>query len=188
MKLIAEHIHIRPLGIEDAEELLELRMVNREFLRPFEPIQTEAHYTLDVQREIISKSSHDWEQGMSYGFGVFQNDTNELIGRVNLSNVVRGAWQSCTLGYFMDHHQNGQGFMTEAVRLVLEFAFEHNNLHRVQAAVMPRNLPSIRVIEKSGFLFEGLAKYYLHINGVWEDHNVYSLTREFWKRESMNGR
>lgn len=90
MKLVSQRIHIRPLAIEDAEDLLDLRMMNREFLRPFEPVQTEAHFTLNVQREIIAKLYHDWEQGLAYGFGIFRNDTNQLIGRLNLSNVVRG--------------------------------------------------------------------------------------------------
>lgn len=75
---------------------------------------------------------------------------------------------------------NGRGYMTDAVRLAVAFAFEHANLHRVQAAVMPRNIGLIRVLGKVGFRYEGFAEYYLKINGVWEHHNIYSITREFW--------
>lgn len=97
---------------------------------------------------------------------------------MNLSNVVRGAWGNCTIGYFVDHGRNGLGYATEAVGLAVRFAFDHAGLHRVQAAVMPRNVRSIRVVEKNGFRYEGLARRYLQIDGRWEDHNIYAITVE----------
>ncbi len=84
------------------------------------------------------------------------------------------------MGYFLDEKYNGKGITTEAVRLAIGFAFGSAKLHRVQAAVMPRNLGSIRVLEKVGFRYDGFSAYYLQINGVWEDHNLYSITRECW--------
>ncbi len=75
---------------------------------------------------------------------------------------------------------NGRGYMTEAVRCAVRFAFEDANLHRVQAGVMPRNPGSIRVLEKVGFRYEGFARHYLQIDGVWEHHNLYAVTRESW--------
>jgi ribosomal-protein-alanine N-acetyltransferase len=181
MKLQTERIQIRPLVREDAESLLELRVRNRSFFTPFEPLQPESHFTLEGQRQLIEGVITNWEQGTGYGFGIFLRKTGELIGRVNLSNVVRGAWQNCTIGYFLDQAFNGRGYMTEAVRLAVEFAFTEADLHRVQAAVMPRNEASIRVVERVGFRYEGYARYYLQINGIWEDHKIYSLTKEFWK-------
>lgn len=71
--------------------------------------------------------------------------------------------------------------MTEAVTLAVRYCFNDAGLHRVQAAVMPRNAASIRVLEKAGFRYEGFSEYYLKINGNWEHHNIYSLTREYWK-------
>lgn len=180
MKLQAQHIFIRRMELEDADQSLALRIGNREFMRPFEPIQAETQFTLEGQIETMQKVIQLWEKGCGYGFGIFLSDTNELIGRVNLSNVVRGAWDSCTMGYFMDQRMNGHGYTTEAVRLAMLFAFEEAGLHRIQAAVMPRNSGSIRVVQKAGFLFEGLAEYYLKINGIWEHHNIYSSTREYW--------
>jgi [ribosomal protein S5]-alanine N-acetyltransferase len=174
------HILIRRLEHHDLDAHLELQLRNREYLRPFEPIRPERFYTREGQKETIDKLISNWESDTGYGFGIFLTHTGELIGRVNLSNVVRGAWQNCTIGYFIDQRMQGLGFMTEAVKLAVRFAFEEASLHRVQAAVMPRNLPSIRVVEKAGFRFEGLAKRYLQINGVWEDHNIYAVTREEW--------
>lgn len=174
-------IFIRPLQLLDADSLLQLRLRNRRFLEPSEPIQKESHFTLQAQKEILRHVEDSWRADLAYGFGVFLQETHSLIGRVNLSNVVRGAWQNCTIGYFLDQAFNGRGYMTQAVKLACQFAFEQAELHRVQAAVMPRNLPSIRVVEKAGFNYEGYAKYYLNINGKWEDHKLYSVTKEDWK-------
>ncbi len=180
MQLCSDRIYIRPLQISDTKALLDLRVRNRDFLRPFEPRHSDAHFTFQGQKELVEKAIQNWESGTGYGFGIFLMSTDQLLGRVNLSNVVRGAWQNCTIGYFLDERHNGQGFATEAVRLAVYFAFEHADLHRVQGAVMPRNLASIRVLQKVGFRYEGVAEYYLQINGKWEHHNIYSLTREYW--------
>ena len=106
----------------------------------------------------------------------------DSVGRVALSNIVRASWQNATLGYFIGQHFTGRGLATQAVRLVLQVAFENLSLHRVQAAAMPRNLASIRVLEKAGFVHEGMARRYLEINGIWEDHLLYGVTVEEWRR------
>jgi ribosomal-protein-alanine N-acetyltransferase len=178
--MTSEHgnIYIRPLKQEDAEALWKLRLRNQSFLQPFEPIRPASHFTLQACLEQIESAQRDWEQDKAYAFGIFLAGSNEQIGRVALSNVVRGAWQNATIGYFMDQQHNGKGFMTEAVKQAVAFAFEEAGLHRVQAAVMPRNVGSIRVLEKAGFRYEGLSLRYLQINGEWEDHCIYAITRE----------
>jgi [ribosomal protein S5]-alanine N-acetyltransferase len=172
---------IRPLELSDAAAMLEVRARNDEFLRPFEPLKPDDYLTLGAQRQEIERSAQDWRADRGYAFGIFSTNGSELIGRLALSNVARGAWQNATLGYFVDEAHNGRGHGTEAVGLVLEFAFIYANLHRVQAAVMLRNEPSARVLQKNGFRFEGTSKSYLRINGVWEDHHVYALTLEDWE-------
>ncbi|RAL24037.1 GNAT family N-acetyltransferase [Thermoflavimicrobium daqui] len=171
-------IYIRKLQIEDALPLLELRLRNRQFLKAYEPITPDSHYTLEEQQKVIHSVARNWDQDLGYGFGVFLQPTHQLIGRVNLSNVVRGAWQNCTIGYFLDQQMNGKGYMTKAVQQAIHFAFYEVNLHRVQAAIMPHNVASLRVIEKVGFRKEGYSKYYLKINGKWEDHLIYAITPE----------
>lgn len=178
MMLAGERVYLRPLIESDAQELLALRSRNKAFLQPFEPIQAPNHFTLAAQRESVQQAIRNWEHGLAYGFGIFLIETEELIGRVNLSNVSRGAWQNCTVGYFIDQAQNGRGLMSEALRLAVGFAFNEACLHRVQAGVMPRNIGSIRVLEKAGFRNEGLSKRYLNINGVWEDHLIFARTSD----------
>lgn len=94
--------------------------------------------------------------------------------------MARGAWQNATLGYYIDKAHNGRGYATDGVRSVLDFAFGQAGLHRVQAAVLPRNVASRRVLEKAGFSREGRSTKYLQINGVWEDHEVFAVTAEDW--------
>jgi len=185
-KMRSTRIYLRRFESSDLNALLDLRFRNRRFIQPWEPTQPLGHFTLSGQQEAIDKSLANWESGSGYGLGIFRADGDALIGRVNLTNVVRGAWESCTIGYFLDQQHNGRGYMTEAVRLAVGFAFEQVNLHRVQAAIMPRNVGSIRVVEKIGFRYEGFSEYYLKINGEWEHHNIYSMTREHWPVASQS--
>ncbi|MFS0558942.1 GNAT family N-acetyltransferase [Brevibacillus sp. 179-C9.3 HS] len=184
MSLHTDEILLRPLQQKDAAELLELRLRNHDFLQPFEPIRSASFLTLAEQQEQISQAQKAFELGTAYAFGVFSRESEKMVGRVALSNVTRGAWQNATIGYFMDLTCNGKGYTTSAVKLALHFAFSDAGLHRVQAAVMPRNKPSIRVLEKNRFRQEGLSLRYLQINGVWEDHLIYALTAEEWSHSS----
>jgi ribosomal-protein-alanine N-acetyltransferase len=136
---------------------------------------------LQGQREEIERAAADARRDVRYAFGVFLKESDALIGRVALSNVSRGAWQNATLGYYIDEAHNGHGYATEAVRLALQFAFGPAGLHRVQAAVLPRNIASRRVLEKAGFSREGRSTKYLQINGVWEDHETFAMTLEDWR-------
>jgi ribosomal-protein-alanine N-acetyltransferase len=103
-----------------------------------------------------------------------------LAGEVNLNNVIRGAMQSGTIGYWIDQDQAGHGYIAEAVVVVVQFAFEQLGLHRVEICIVPRNERSHRVMQKLGVREEGLAQRYLEINGVWEDHVRYGMTVEEW--------
>lgn len=181
MRLDGPSCYLRPLVMADAPEVLELRQTNREFLDPWEPLRTESFYTLEMQASQIEVAAKHWTEGVGYGFGIFLPKSGEIVGRVALANIVRGAWQNATMGYFVAQSVNGQGIATEAVRLCVGYAFEHANLHRVQASVIPRNKPSIRVLEKAGFRHEGFAPRFLNINGVWEDHEQYAVTIEEWQ-------
>ncbi|MCH5585589.1 GNAT family N-acetyltransferase [Shimazuella sp. AN120528] len=172
-------LYIRPLSAKDVDFLYNYWQENRAFLEPFNPIRPESYYTLEGQLEKIKTEITDWENDRSYGFGIFLYD-HQLIGRITLSNIVRASWQNSTIGYSMAENMQGKGYMTLAIKLALQFAFEEIGLHRVQAGVMPRNKGSIRVLEKNGFLYEGLSKYHVKINGVWEDHKIFAITTETW--------
>jgi [ribosomal protein S5]-alanine N-acetyltransferase len=171
---------LRELTPDDADALLELRLRNQDFLRPLEPIRPDGFLTPASQRADLEWALGQRKAGLAYAFGIFEAETGAMAGRIALSNIVRGAWRNCTVGYYVDQERNGRGYATEALGLATGFALSHAGLHRVQAGVMPRNAASIRVVEKNGFRFEGQARRYLQINGVWEDHNIYAVTAEDW--------
>ncbi|WP_054027756.1 GNAT family N-acetyltransferase [Bacillus sp. FJAT-28004] len=178
-----EKIFLSPIEIKDAEELLAIRLRNFHFFQPFEPIRSEHYFTIDEQKRMIESSLQAAANDQGFVFGVFLNETNKLIGRIELSGIARGPFQNTYLGYFLDQEHNGKGYATEAVSLCVNYAFTQLGLHRIQAGVMPRNLPSIRVLAKAGFRYEGLAIKYLNINGKWEDHALYAIVAEDKNRD-----
>jgi [ribosomal protein S5]-alanine N-acetyltransferase len=133
-----------------------------------------------VSRSVL-RHRREWKQGQTYVLLVFRReDESVIIGRVALGGVLRGVFQNAYLGYWIDADYQGRGLMTEAVRAATSFAFTAGGLHRVQAAVMPRNGASQRVLEKAGYRREGVAHRYLCINAKWEDHVLFAVTAEEW--------
>jgi ribosomal-protein-alanine N-acetyltransferase len=181
MRLEGDGLYLRPYEPGDATPLLDIVLRNRNFLAAYEPPRPDAYYTLEGQRHIVEIDSERWDAGLRYAFGVFL-PSGRIVGRVALDNVVLGAWHNATLGYYIDRELNGRGLGTRAVGLVVEFAFRRAELHRVQAAVMPRNPASARLLEKLGFRREGRALRYLFIGDRWEDHDMFALTIEDWPR------
>jgi [ribosomal protein S5]-alanine N-acetyltransferase len=171
---------IRPTEVADAAVQARLRIANREHTAPWDPVRDASFYTEPGQRLELDLDRRAWASGTAYAFAVL--DPERIIGRVALSNVVRGPWMNANLGYWIATDAGGRGHATRAVRLVLRFAFEHAGLHRVQPAIIPRNVRSVRVAQRVGFRLEGRAERYLRIDGAWEDHDIYALTAEDWER------
>ena len=123
--------------------------------------------------------------GSQYAFGIFVDGA--FAGEINLNNVVRGAFQSATIGYWIDQARAGRAYMSEAVVVLAQYAFESLNLHRLEVCIIPRNHNSRRVVEKLELRNEGTAERFLEINGVWEDHVRYGITVEEWmnRREQL---
>jgi ribosomal-protein-alanine N-acetyltransferase len=170
---------IRPFVSADITELVALRVRNRAYTEPFEPLRRDDFYSASGQAQEIALDERAWGAGAGFAFAILDVAAGDrIIGRIALSNVVRGPWRNANLGYWIDEACRGRGHATAAARLILCFAFEHAGLHRVQPAVMPRNTASQRVVEKAGFRLEGRAQRYLQIAGVWEDHDLYAMTAE----------
>jgi ribosomal-protein-alanine N-acetyltransferase len=174
VELRGERITLRHLADEDAPALLAFMQENRGFLEQWEPVRDEDFFTLGAQAADIEADREHAAADRRHAFGIFLGD--ELVGRAALSQIFRGIFQNAYLGYSIGKRWNGRGLATEAVGVAVDFAFGDLGLHRVQAAVMPRNTGSIRVLEKNGFREEGYAVGYLCINGVWEDHCILART------------
>ena len=162
-----ENVHIRlvPADLSLAEQAAEYYQKNREFLKAFEPARSEEFFSPAYQRKILRKEMQEFH------FYIMEAGPDPgLIGKISLTNVVWGAFCSAFLGYKLDADHTGRGYMSMAVEMLVRYAFEELRLHRIEANVMPRNAASLRVLEKNDFVNGGLSKYYLRINGIWEDH------------------
>ena len=169
-----ERLRLKTLDPSFASRLLRYYETNAEFRGPWAPIQPDGFLTLERQESILQEEVRQRRIGTqlkAYLFLREDTDLSTIIGFASLSNIVRGAFLSCHLGYEIHGDHANRGYMTEALRaMVDEAAFRTLGLHRVEANVMPRNERSIRVLEKLGFQHEGVARQYLRINGRWEDH------------------
>ncbi|MBD8112168.1 GNAT family N-acetyltransferase [Priestia megaterium] len=179
-------IYLRPLTVSDAHDSLRLQKDNRGFFEQFSMIREHSFYTLESQVEKIQRHEENRKNDEEYYFGLFQKENNKLIGTISLFQVLRESLQSAFIGYFLDQHHNGKGYATEAVKVLVGYAFEELHLHRIEAGVMPRNLPSQRVLEKAGFHREGIARKNVNINGIWEDHQVLAILNPNDEIEEIN--
>lgn len=153
----------------------ELRAASRAHLEPFEPRWSSDELTRTAYRRRLRRYVHDVREDLGYPFFIFRQSDGVLIGGVTLSNVRRGVSQAASLGYWIGARFAGQGLMTEAVSGVVRMAFGELRLNRVEAACLPHNRPSMRVLGKCGFRHEGRGRNYLCIAGVWQDHELFAL-------------
>jgi ribosomal-protein-alanine N-acetyltransferase len=166
---------LRAPDLSDYPQWVELREHSRAFLTPWEPIWPSDDLTRAGFRRRLRRYAEDILEDRAYPFIIIREEDNTLIGAVTLANVRRGIVQSGTIGYWIGQPFAHRGYMTAALRVLLPTLFGELNLHRVEAACIPTNTPSARVLEKCGFAREGLARRYLCINGVWQDHYLYGL-------------
>ena len=175
MKLTGERVYIRFLEPTDAEALLAMRLRNADFFQKFSPAHGSDYYTIESVHNMLNDVAQHREEGRDYFFGIFLNETDELIGDMNLFHIMRGPLQKCMVGYSLDQGHNGHGYATEALKLAVRYAFEELKLHRVEAGAMPVNIGSMRVLEKAGFEKEGIERKGVKINGQWQDHQIFSI-------------
>jgi ribosomal-protein-alanine N-acetyltransferase len=165
---------LRPPALADYTAWAELRALSRAHLTPWEPAWSRDDLSRQMYRRRLRAYGKDVRDDMGYSFFISDVATDALLGGITLSNVRRGSAQTASLGYWIGKPHAGQGRMTEAVRTILPFAFKTARLHRLEAACMLTNTASIRVLERTGFVREGLARSYLKINGRWEDHCLFA--------------
>jgi ribosomal-protein-alanine N-acetyltransferase len=169
---------LRVPAMADFPQWAHLRAASRSFLTPWEPVWPADDLTRMAFRRRIKRYQREVKNGSGYPFFVFSPDGETLLGGLTLSQVQRGVTQSCALGYWMGAPYAGRGLMTAAVRAVVAFAFDTLHLNRVEAACLPGNAASIRLLEKVGFTREGYARRFLCIDGRWQDHLLFGMVRD----------
>ena len=164
------------------EAWTELRSQSREFLTPWEPTWPADDLTRSAFRRRIRRYQRDLRDGHSYPFFIYRRTDDDLVGGLTLSNIRRGVSQSCSLGYWIGQPFACQGYMNSAVQAIIPFVFGTLRLNRLEAACLPVNEPSIRLLRKNGFTEEGYARRYLRINGMWQDHLLYAIIGDDQRR------
>lgn len=162
----------------DFKQWHRLRSSSREFLQPWEPTWRSDELTEASYRVRVSRNRQEYASGLSVPLFVFDRRETTLLGGITIGHIRKGAAQSCMIGYWMGTPHAGRGHMFAAVQLVIPYIFQGLRLHRIEAACIPDNERSIRLLEKSGFVREGLLRKYLKINGQWRDHLMFSLIAE----------
>ena len=175
-------LYLRPAVAADYAAWAQLREQSRAFLTPWEPSWPPDDLTRAAFRRRLRRQTEDMTRDESFAFLIFDSTADELLGGLTLGGVRRGVAQAATLGYWMGAPHAGKGRMTRAVAAVARFGFDSLRLHRIEAACIPDNAPSIALLERNGFQREGFARAYLKINDAWRDHILLALLEGEAKR------
>jgi len=182
--LAGPRILLRTPEREDFVEWSKLRSESRGFLTPFEPSWPADAVTRAGFRRRLQRYALDWRTDQGYSFLLLRRADRTLLGGISLSNVRRGVAESGSLGYWVGERFARQGYMTDGLKLILTLAFNRLKLHRVEAACLPHNTASRRLLLKSGFREEGYAHQYLSIDGRWQDHVLFGLVDSEWAQRA----
>ena len=177
VRLTGPTLVLRPPHRRDEGQWTEIREKSREFLEFWEPKWPNDATRPAAFRRRLQRFNAEWREGTTHAFLIFGRENGTLYGGITLSNVRRGVAQCGSVGYWVGEAHARNGVMSEALQLLLNYAFDTLGLHRVEAACLPSNAPSRGLLAKSGFIQEGLARRYLRINGVWQDHVFFAILR-----------
>lgn len=167
-------VFLRPAIMSDYAEWARLRALSREHLSPWEPQWARDELTRSAFRRRLRQYLREAREDLGYAFFIVHKVDGSLLGSVTLSNVRRGVSQSASVGYWIGLPHANKGYMTDAVKSLATFAFNSLGLHRLEAACVPTNRASARVLVKTGFQLEGRARGFLKIDGTWQDHDLYA--------------
>lgn len=175
--LVDHDLRLQPLRRRDRRMWTEVRARNVDWLAPWEATTPRPTQERPASfSELVRRQRQQAMAGQSLPWALWHKDA--LIGQVTVTGIVGGAARLCHVGYWIDQRFAGQGFMPRAVAMAARYALEVLDLHRVEIAIRPENLASLRVVEKLGFTYEGRRRAFLHIAGDWRDHDVFTLTAD----------
>ena len=174
-KLTGERVFLRPPKRRDALKWQKLRMSSKSFLVPWEPSWDASSCTRRAYLRYFKNSNYLANMDRAYSFLIFKTDDKTLLGGINIGNVRRGVSQSASLGYWIGEKHSRNGYMKEALKLLIPSLFIDLRLNRIEAATLEENIASKNLLKKIGFKKEGVLRKYLKINGAWRDHILYGL-------------
>ena len=181
-RLSGKNIFLRPPKRRDALKWQKLRLASKSFLSPWEPKWDASSCSRRTFMRYLKNSNYLANMDRSYSFLIFKEEDKELVGGINVFNVRRGVSQSSSIGYWVGKRYSRKGYMYEALNVILPSLFVDLRLNRIEAAVLINNKPSRRLLEKIGFIEEGICRSYLKIDGKWQDHIMYSLLKKDYEK------
>jgi ribosomal-protein-alanine N-acetyltransferase len=176
-ELQSERLTMRPPQMRDFEQWAKLRRESQAFLSPWEPQWSRDHLSSRSFRNRVIWAERSIRQGEAYPLFLFRQKDGQIVGGITLSNIRRQPAQAGTLGYWVGEAYAMQGYMSEALEELREHSFATLDLSRLEAACLPDNVASRRLLERCGFKYEGVAQAYLQIDGRWRNHVLYAALR-----------
>ena len=174
LRVKGKKVFLRYIEFEDFDEMMKMFRESRNF---YKGLVTPAK-TLEDFNKYVERNDDEANEC----FVICRREDEKIVGAINLTQIFRKGFQNAYLGYSLGVKYTGKGFMTEAVDLILKFAFKDLKLHRIEANIQPHNFSSIEVVKRCGFINEGFSPKYLKIGGRWRDHERWAIIRENWKK------
>ncbi|KJG40573.1 ribosomal-protein-alanine acetyltransferase [Photobacterium angustum] len=178
--IVLDDIKIRLISSQDVAKITTYYQKNRDFLKAWEPTRNELFFLELGWQKRVEQIATLHRHEMAFYFVIEDRSTDEIIGVINYSNLVKFPFHACHVGYSLDQDYQGRAIMRRALKETVNWMFEVKGFHRIMAAYMPHNKRSASVLHSVGFEEEGLAKAYLLIDGKWQDHVLTSLINQQW--------
>lgn len=178
LALETEHLRLSVLRKSEAPRVTEYFVKNRDFHKKYSQTHSDDYFTASMQKKYLIYDFNCFLDGTLVPLWITLKDTGEIIGRVSFFNFAYGGMMSCAIGYHLDKEATGKGYMTEALKGAMAFVFDEYKLHRIEAFILPENEPSLKLVKRLGFHYEGQRFSYMHINGRYRDHEAFYLLEE----------
>lgn len=178
LALETERLRLCVLRKSEAPRVTDYFKKNRAFHKKFAQTHTDDYFTVSMQKKYLAYDYNSFLEGSLVPLWICLKETGEIIGRVSFFNFAFGGMMSCACGYHLDQDQTGKGYMTEALKGAMAFVFDEYKMHRIEAFILPENEPSLNLVKRVGFHYEGKRISYMHINGRFRDHEAFYILEE----------
>lgn len=178
LALDTDNLRLAVLRKSEAARVAEYLQINRDFHKQFSQTHTDDYFTVSTQKKYLAYDCNSFLEGSLVPLWITLKDDNKIIGRVSFFNFAYGGMMSCACGYHLDKEHTGKGYMTEALKSAMAFVFDEYKMHRIEAFIVPENEPSLNLVKRVGFHYEGKRMSYMHINGRYRDHEAFYMLED----------
>lgn len=178
LALDTDNLRLAVLRKSEAARVAEYLQNNRDFHKQFSQTHTDDYFTISTQKKYLAYDCNSFLEGSLVPLWITLKDDNKIIGRVSFFNFAYGGMMSCACGYHLDKDHTGKGYMTEALKSAMAFVFDEYKMHRIEAFIVPENEPSLNLVKRVGFHYEGKRNSYMHINGRYRDHEAFYMLED----------